>query len=141
MASQWDFSRTDTPSPTLDEISHKFFKTLEEQSGGGVLTRRQAQLQAITSEDPKPSTSAIDPAESAVNFDDNDSLDRASIASEAVKVHSNPPSPNDSSASIKSLSAEWGDDPPFLHETLVAENSDLKAYVIKTHFKRMKNFV
>jgi len=30
---------------------------------------------------------------------------------------------------------------PFLDETLIAENNDLKAYILKTYFKRMKNFV
>jgi hypothetical protein len=141
MASNWDFSRKDTPSPNLDEISHRFFEIWQEQRGGGVVTRRQAQLQALTDKDQKPSASATDSAKTATKFDDNDSFGHASNGSESVSIHSNPPSPRDSLASVKSLSKESDDDPPYLQETLVAENSDLKAYIIKTHFKRMKNFV
>jgi len=142
MASLWDFSRSDTPSPTLEEISSNFFNTLREQSGEGVVTRRQAKQLALDE--------AVNPVESSSNEQTsrNEELGHKTSASEAAIAHSEPPSPalslpSDSSL-VDNLNEEKNDGnlsaAPFLDETLVAENSDLKAYIYKSHFRRLKNF-
>lgn len=131
MASFWDFSRANTPSPTMEEISSRFFDTLREQTGEGVVTRRQSKIQALSAEN--DNSSLAEPS------DHNDRLSHAS--SEPVQVQ--PDSPVHSPMSVKSSTEELSDpsDAPYLNETLVAENADLKAYILKTYFKRMKNFV
>lgn len=134
MASLWDFSGRDSPSPTFDEMSKKYFEILREQSGEGVVTRQQAKIQA---KEPLPSSSDQNVK--------NEITSRAnSSASNEVNVRS--PSPVHSTSSAISVPENEGDsmDPakaPFMDETLVAENDDLKAYILKTYFKRMKNFM
>ena len=136
MASRWDFSR-DSPSPTLQDIASKYFQTLSEQSGEGVVTRHQSKIQALKDEREKPSLTE--------QLDDNDSLNNENTSLDAMQVDSDPPSPVNSIASLKSATEEMSvdalADAPYLSESLVAENEDLKAYIVKTHFKRMKNFV
>jgi len=134
MASLWDFTGRDSPSPTFDEMSKKYFEILREQSGEGVVTRQQAKIQA---EEPVPSSSYQNVK--------NEITSRAnSSASNEVNVRS--PSPVHSTSSAISVPENESDsmDPakaPFMDETLVAENDDLKAYILKTYFKRMKNFM
>lgn len=134
MASFWDFSRTDSPSPTFDEMSKKYFELLREQSGEGVVTRQQAKTQA---QEALPSSSDQS-VKNEITSHPNSS------ASNEINVKS--PSPVHSTSSVISAHEDEADsiDPskaPFLDETLVAENDDLKAYILKTYFKRMKNFM
>jgi hypothetical protein len=134
MASLWDFSRTDSPSPTFDEMSKKYFELLREQSGEGVVTRQQAKTQA---QEALPSSS-----DQSVK---NEITSRPnSSASNEINVKS--PSPVHSTSSVISAHEDEADSmdsskAPFMEETLVAENDDLKAYILKTYFKRMKNFM
>ena len=139
MASFWDFSRTDSPSPTFDEMSKKYFEILKEQSGEGVLTRQQAKKQT---QEPQPSSSHQS-VNNEITSRANSSASNSSASNEA-KLRS--PSPVHSTSSVKSVPEHEAEsiDPskaPFLEETLVAENDDLKAYIIKTYFKRMRNFM
>ena len=123
----FSFLRPRTPEPSFDDLFRAFS---EKQSGQGVVTRRQAQLaqssdvKGVTSEEvttylpeveartasPKPSTSQIE------NEGPELSLSRS-------------PSPEATDLDV-----------PYLKETLIASNSDVEAYCIKTHFRRMKNF-
>lgn len=48
---------------------------------------------------------------------------------------------NQESSPLATATSNVNDHNSYLEEKLVAENSDLKAFIIKTHFRRMKNFM
>jgi len=134
MASNWDFSQSDTPLWTRKDMANKYFAMLGQQKGDGVVTRLQSQNQSKNTQ--TKVKEELDPGES---------LSGPKSPGPLADTHSEPPSPLNSDASAESLTEENTDNEitkaPFLDETLIAENNDLKAYILKTYFKRMKNFV
>ncbi len=165
MANFWDFSRTDSPSPTLEQMSEKFNESLQElqgfrsenqnrgvvvdQTGEGVLTRSQAQQLA---------------ANKVENLDSRNGhleVEKSKISNDSVSVNSDNSSEHigdlsNGSDTEQNLNAEADHTTnnvaqsksesehlmaPFVKEALVAENQDLKAFIIKTHFRKMKNFM
>jgi hypothetical protein len=127
--------RPRTPEPSFEDILGEFSLT---QSGEGVLTRRQARLAELQ---PQPAAAAdnssadlgaetrpddghdvVPPERQPDQLPDTDRLPEADVQSE----------PEASEVDDETA--------PYLKDTLVAENEDLQAYVIKTHFRRLKNF-
>jgi hypothetical protein len=127
--------RPRTPEPSFEDLFSDFSMT---QFGEGVLTRRQARL---AQQQPQPATETEIPApnleaDTVPQVEDNTSRE--------VIEPDRPPdtdrSPETGSPSEPEPEAD-DETAPYLKDTLVAENEDLQAYVIKTHFRKMKNFV
>jgi len=122
----------------------------DEQFGKGVVTRKQAQL-LLKNNDNKnaPDKDHLHPLDSSsVTSEQNVDSEMPNIANAT-----SPTSPNDFEDNSKSPTAGPSQPDPdellikddaashlFSDSTLVAENEDLKAYVVKTYFRRMKNF-
>lgn len=138
-----EFLRPRTPDRTFSDILKSYGS--EDQIGEGVLTRAQyrQQNEAVppTPVVSQPSHSHSNDVEQLVTQNDE------SQDSEQKEDHLStvPKSPVPSLISNEDGPSESTTDlllhhPPFTKETLVAENSDLRAYAIKSHFQRMKNF-
>jgi len=127
---------------------------MEEQIGEGVLTRKQARLQQLTqSNDNGPNQLQVN--KDSAKFDDvppesGDLAETPRVGQNAVEEQgqreaSPVPGPSKAKEDEQGPSTAMEDDEvedPKLYnsETLVAENEDLKAYVIKTYFRKLKNF-
>jgi len=151
---------------TIQERLENYNKDRDvEQSGEGVVTRKQAKLLS-TAKDNNDDLSSANVSNTKLtdnpnqkhqltvkrNDDSNvtDQFSQLPIESENSKSSSPVPghsreSPGPLTAS-EPLGAQFEEDNEspnahlFSKETLVAENEDLQAYVIKSSFRRMKNF-
>jgi hypothetical protein len=163
MSNLWDFSQRASTSPTLEQMAQKFHQTLNEltilkpatnnQSGQGVVTRSQAKQ--------NQNTERSSPGPSAEDFDTNKDLNPSDIDQPSAidnETSAGPEPEADPEQGAKNeepqvdpergakneepqVSNEGDDKTPYLDSTLVAENSDLKIYILKTHFRKMKNFM
>lgn len=117
------FLRPRTPEVTFfGDTANVNSTSSVQQSGDGVLTRRQAHQLAQNQ-----LTDQSNQLEAQVNSDGG--ANYSSEVPSKSENHELPLPPDDNS---------WG---PFHRETLVAENDSIKAYAIKTNFRKMKNFM
>lgn len=136
-----------------------------EQSGEGVVTRKQAKLLS-TATDNNDDLSSAEVSKNKLtdnrnqkpqltvkpNEDSNATDQFSQLPAEGENSKPSSPEPGHSRESPEPLKAsdplgaqfEEDNESPNAHlfskETLVAENEDLQAYVIKSSFRRMKNF-
>jgi len=126
----------------LQDIQSRFRRYAElrrqqqhEQTGEGVVTRKQAKLAAKA--EPEPAPKVASPAPELVQRMEQDS------EPESVNVaeHQHPEAVSDGDKSeIDEGELPEPEDKLFNDETLVAENESLQAYVVKVFFKRQKRF-
>lgn len=146
------------PKRTLKDKLQNYCKDEEdEQTGEGVLTRRQAKLL------PKDGT---DNAESVANiaslkkpeYNVDSTLQHSNDIDFSTQVSPTPPSPTEVMEGVEPVASsptpgtsqdfdqqtekegDVFDRHIFNKETLVAENEDLQAFVIKSYFRKIKNF-
>jgi len=137
-----------------------------EQTGDGVITRKQAKLLATGSnKDVNPissqtTTTQVMGADPKIDLSHNNDVEMATdndnfsvtsqearqlpstsqqVLSEEAPI-SPKPGPSQAPDETGHEHLEVAEPHLFDKETLVAENQDLKAYVIKTYFRRIKNF-
>lgn len=131
----------------------------EEQTGEGVLTRKQAKLLASSGNEnevpsfnknvtEQESNQTIHPS-ADVEMPDNSDFDltqqeEPQLPNEQIQPQEASSSPLPGPSHRPDQTSEDAEDVLnsnlFNRETLVAQNEDLKAYVIKTYFRRIKNF-
>lgn len=123
-----------------------------EQTGDGVLTRKQAKILADSTSNKfdQESNSNIPPSDDVQMQDNNDfdftkqeEPEMPSTSEQLLpeKAPASPvPGPSQGSDQTSDEHEEVLESHLFDKETLVAENEDLKAYVIKTYFRKIKNF-
>ena len=149
MANMWNFSERASTSPTLEEMAQKFHNTLNEltilnpsidnQSGQGVVKRNQAK-QTQKKEASLPSSPAPD-------FSSNEELNHSDNGRPVLNEPEPEPEPEavpkqrPLSENEEPQQSHETDEISYLDSTLVAENTDLKVYIVKTHFRKMKNFM
>lgn len=104
-----------------------------EQIGEGVVTRKQAKL----AESVPTETSLKLPEPAHKDESDNEQVQEQQIPHENI---SDDPKSDIEEVTEESKPEAQPQDSLFNHETLVAENSALEAYVIKVFFKRQKRF-
>ena len=136
MEHTFNFLRPLTPEPSFDDLLNEF--SLTQQHGEGVVTRRQARLAET-----QPSAAEISsPSDPVLDLETENPEPGQSSAPEPPAQ----PQPNsevaDVDKDVDDDDATSADDEtaPYLKDTLVAQNDLLEAHVIKTHFRRMKNF-
>ena len=144
MEHTFNFLRPLTPEPSFNDLLNEFSLT---QHGEGVLTRRQARLV----ETQPPGAVSSNPADPVLRQEPgkNPELERPPQAqpifgSEIANVVDDDDATSaDDDATSADNDATSADDEtaPYLKDTLVAQNDVLEAHVIKTHFRRLKNFV
>lgn len=127
----------------------------DEQTGDGVVTRKQAKLQASYN-DPSAIFSSNNSQlqkDTSDNFhsDNNDGFDmedhnaqqqefQLSSSNQEARPQRTTASPLPGPSQSPDVDENVPESHLFSKETLVAENEDLKAYVVKSYFRRIKNF-
>jgi len=141
---------------TLSEILQDYRQHNAEQSGEGVVTRRQAkeaasQSAAVQNVLPSPKVPTVAANETIDTNEHNTDVSLPSTSQTEDKPES--PVANDKEGDVQDETTETetetqasganiGDESElYSQDTLIAQNSDLKAYAIQTHFRRMKNFM
>lgn len=119
----------------------------EDQTGEGVLTRRQAKIVDATTTlnsdnkslgDKSSIDESMDTGDVLVSNENDTDDSQVEPGSSSSLQNENNPQRNESSSS--GANEDHFVD-PYLSDTVVAENSEVKAHVIKVHFQRMKNFM
>jgi hypothetical protein len=141
---------------TLSEILQDYRQHNAEQSGEGVVTRRQAkeaasQSAAVQNVLPSPEVPTVAANDTIDTNEHNTDVSLPSTSQTEDKPES--PVANDKEGDVQDETTETetetqasgankGDESElYSQDTLIAQNSDLKAYAIQTHFRRMKNFM
>ena len=162
MESYLSFLRPITPEKSLDEILDQFRQLNSEQTGDGVVTRRQAKeaaIQAALGQNAQVPPNEVTPDE-VNNVDEHDQIgnhvslptspqpgvEPAIMVSSGNEANHSNQTPGLEAGSPSSDSptpgaAEVAESELYSNDTLVAENSDLKAFAIQSHFRRMRNFM
>ena len=162
MESYLSFLRPITPEKSLDEILDQFRQLNSEQTGDGVVTRRQAKeaaIQAALGQNAQVPPNEVTPDE-VNNVDEHDQIgnhvslptspqpgvEPAIMVSRGNEANHSNQTPGLEAGSPSSDSptpgaAEVAESELYSNDTLVAENSDMKAFAIQSHFRRMRNFM
>lgn len=113
--------RPRTPEPSFDDLLRNFAAN---QAGEGVVTRRQARLEAQ-----QPVINNLPSAE-------------AGPQSVEIEQQQEPEAQQGQEAPVETPVEEKLDsaEAPYLRDTLVASNGEVEAYCVKSHFRRMINF-
>ena len=132
MEDTFNFLRPLTPEPSFNELLNEFSLT---QHGEGVLTRRQARLP----ENQPPAAVSSNPADPVLRPEPRKNP-QPELPSQVRSTQLPEPEDADVEDDDDATSAD-DETAPYLKDTLVAQNDLLEAHVIKTHFRRMKQFV
>ena len=139
MEHTFNFLRPLTPEPSFDDLLNKF--SLTQQHGEGVLTRRQARLTetpaAVSSNPPDP---VLGPNPEKNQQPGQSSEPRPTQLPEPEVANVADDTDADDAPSADDAPLADDETAPYLKDTLVAQNDLLEAHVIKTHFRRLKNF-
>lgn len=154
MDSYLSFLRPISPEKSLDEILDEFRQLNPEQTGEGVVTRRQAReaasQAALTQNDVSPNTVSPQDVQNVGQQDEMIPTSPLPGAEPATMVFNDTEARQQTSGdepgtpgrdSVSPRAAEAAESELYSNDTLVAENSDLKAYAIQSHFRRMRNFM
>lgn len=112
--------------------------------GEGVITRRQAATEAaekkntdnLETQKPKNKETLEEQEQMDVDENKDNNEDKKSTSDDAGSEHSQA----ETDQPVESENESENSNDPFNKETLVAENNQLKVYVIKTHFKKNGKF-
>ena len=132
MEHTFNFLRPLTPEPSFNDLLNEFSLT---QHGEGVLTRRQARLM----ETQPPGAVSSNPADPVLRPEPRKNP-QPELPSQVRSTQLPEPEDADVEDDDDATSAD-DETAPYLKDTLVAQNDLLEAHVIKTHFRRMKQFV
>ena len=132
MEDTFNFLRPLTPEPSFNDLLNEFSLT---QHGEGVLTRRQARLP----ENQPPAAVSSNPADPVLRPEPRKNP-QPELPSQVQSTQLPEPEDADVEDDDDATSAD-DETAPYLKDTLVAQNDLLEAHVIKTHFRRMKQFV
>ena len=131
MEDTFNFLRPLTPEPSFNDLLNEFSLT---QHGEGVLTRRQARLP----ENQPPAAVSSNPADPVLRPEPRKNP-QPELPSQVRSTQLPEPEDADVEDDDDATSAD-DETAPYLKDTLVAQNDLLEAHVIKTHFRRLKNF-
>ena len=131
MEDTFNFLRPLTPEPSFNDLLNEFSLT---QHGEGVLTRRQARLP----ENQPPAAVSSNPADPVLRPEPRKNP-QPELPSQVRSTQL--PEPEDADVEDDDATSAADETAPYLKDTLVAQNDLLEAHVIKTHFRRMKQFV
>ena len=136
MEHTFNFLRPLTPEPSFNDLLNEFSLT---QHGEGVLTRRQARLaetQRSAAESSNPGDTVLPPELGPSSEPEQPAQPQRNQFPEVANVD-NARLADDNGDDVTLADDETA---PYLKDTLVAQNDLLEAHVVKTHFRRMKNF-
>lgn len=128
------FLKPRSPKRTLRDMLVNYDKYDDEQTGDGVMTR--SQVRSSNNSAPEPTLPQNSLASSVVE----QVQDEPKNATSSVESHQSE-GPLDEVKQISENDNHHSSSNLYHTQTLVAENEDLKAYIVQTHFRRMKNFV
>ena len=125
----YSFLRPRTPEPSFDDLLNTFSN---DQSGEGVVTRRQARLAQAVSDVPAQPEVVVQPQpEQSPERDVLEQSEGQPTTEDQIADRQPSPEPSSSTEDL---------DAPYLRDTLIASNNDVEAYCVKSFFRKMKTF-